>query len=144
MTCDVRLLAGALLALAVSVCCSGEREASAERKPVTVWRTVATWTGRAPLQTESFISNTGLFRVHWEARPLQPPDNNGTLRVTLHSAVSGRPLVEAVDHRGPGRDTVFLSEDPREFFLVIDDQGLDWTVTLDEGFPATAPAPLRN
>jgi len=136
-------MCGLLAASVVAVSCNRQPE-PAPRMPVTVWRTVATWTGRAPLQTESFISNTGLFRVHWEARPLQPPDNNGTLRITLHSAVSGRPLVDAVDHRGPGRDTVFLSEDPREFFLVIDDQGLDWTVTLDEGLPATAPAPSRN
>jgi len=136
-------MSGLLAASVVAVSCNRQPE-PAPRTPVTVWRTVATWTGRAPLQTESFISNTGLFRVHWEARPLQPPDNNGTLRITLHSAVSGRPLVDAVDHRGPGRDTVFLSEDPREFFLVIDDQGLDWTVTLDEGLPATAPAPLRD
>lgn len=123
--------------------CSRQPE-PAPRQAVTVWRPVATWTGRASLQTESFISETGLFRVRWEAQPLPPSDTSATLRVTLHSAVSGRPLIEAVNHRGSGRDTVFLSEDPREFFLVIDDNGLDWTVTLDEGFNATAPAPSPN
>jgi hypothetical protein len=65
----------------------------------------------------------------------------GTLRVTVHSAVSGRPLVVAVDHQGAGRDTAFVNEDPREFYLVVDSAHVDWTIAVDEGIPATTAEP---
>jgi hypothetical protein len=42
------------------------------------------------------------------------------LRVTLHSAISGRPLLVGVDQRGAGQNMAYLHDDQREFFLVID------------------------
>ena len=45
--------------------------------------------------------------------------------VTLHSGVSGAPLLEAVEHKGVGRDVAYVTEDPREFFLVIESS--TWT-----------------
>lgn len=128
-------MAAAILAAS----CRGERaQPATSREPLIVWRQVGSWSGRSTVQTESFISETGLFRVHWEARA-DEPDDKDQLRVTLHSAVSGRSLVLAVDHRGAGRDSAQVSEDPREFFLVVEGKGLDWTVTLDEGIRATGP-----
>jgi hypothetical protein len=50
----------------------------------------------------------------------------------VNSAVSGRPLMLAVDHRGIGRDTVAVTEDPHLFYLVIDSSNLDWSVTAEE------------
>jgi hypothetical protein len=43
----------------------------------------------------------------------------------------------AVEHRGPGRDVAYVNEDPREFFLVIESTGLEWSVEVAEGIPAT-------
>jgi len=88
------------------------------------------------LQTEPFISNTGLLRVTWEARGAASP-NAGTLRVSLHSDVSGRVLAPVVDHRGAGRDVTYVNEDPRSFYLVIESVTLDWSVEVAEGIPAT-------
>ena len=73
----------------------------------------------------------GALRVRWEARS-HTPSASGTLRVTIHSAVSGRPLAVTVDQQGPGSGTAYANEDPRTFFFVIDSVNLDWSFTVDE------------
>ena len=40
-------------------------------------------------------------------------------KVAIHSSISGRPLVVPIDHRGPGRGTAFVSEEPRVFFALV-------------------------
>jgi hypothetical protein len=122
-----------------STACRTER---AETREVVVWRLVGTWSGRGPLQTEAFIGDTGMLRLRWEARK-ETAAGAGTLRVTVHSAVSGRPLVVAVDHRGTGADFAYVNEDPREFYVVVESANLEWSLTAEEGFPATAEGP-RN
>jgi len=98
---------------------------------VTSWRPVRTWSGTASLQTESFVSDTGAFRAHWIVHNADPA-NPGVFKLTLHSAVSGRPLVPMVEHRGDADETTYVSEDPREFFLVIDAERISWSVELEE------------
>jgi hypothetical protein len=88
------------------------------------------------MQTDPFISNTGSLRLRWETRNEAAP-GTGTFRVTLHSDVSGRALVLAVDARGAGQDTAYVNEDPRSFFLAVESANLDWTVAADEGVAAT-------
>jgi hypothetical protein len=73
-----------------------------------------------------------MLRVIWEARNEQAPDT-GTLRVSLYSAVSGRYLAPVVDHRGVGRHTEYINEDPRGFYLVIESANVDWSVEVAEG-----------
>ena len=68
----------------------------------------------------------------------------GTFRVTLHSDVSGRSLLVAVDVRGVGRDTTYVTEDPRPFFLAVESANLDWTIEADEAVAATAPPSNRR
>ena len=90
-----------------------------------------------------------MLRLRWEtrnpgAREARPAGADGpsvgAFRVTVHSAVSGRPLVVAVDHHGIGHDTAYVNEDPREFYLVVDSSDVDWNIAVDEGIPATADA----
>lgn len=123
-----------LLSLGLSVVAC--REAA---KPVmqdtVVWRPLGTWSGHNLMQTEAFISDTGSLRITWETKNETAP-GQGAFTVTLHSGVSGRSLLEAVQHRGAGRDVAYVMEDPREFFLVIDASGLDWTVAVAEAVPA--------
>jgi hypothetical protein len=97
---------------------------------------VGSWSGRGSMQTEPFISDTGSLRLTWRTSNEAPP-GAGTFRVTLHSDVSGRPLLVAVDARGVGHDVNYVSEDPRSFFLAVESANVDWTVTADEGFPGT-------
>ena len=134
----LRLVAFLVLAAAALLPAIGCRVEKAARRPVVVWQPIGAWSGRASLQTESFISNSGMFRIQWESRRGDTSEP-GRLRVTLHSAVSGRPLAVAVDSHGAGRDTAYVNEDPREFYLVVDAALVDWTVAIEEGIRATAP-----
>lgn len=109
-----------------------------ERTPTVVWRKLGTWSGRGSMQTEPFISDTGSLRLRWETTHEATP-GTGTFRVTLHSDVSGRPLLVAVDVRGVRGDTTYVTEDPRPFFLAVESANLDWTIEADEAVAATAP-----
>ena len=131
------LAAGVLLAAGCGV------ESKPATRDVVIWRNVGSWTGRGPLQTESFIGETGSLRVRWETRNEATP-GRGRFQVTVHSAISGRPLAVAVDHRGVGRDTSYVSEDPRVFYLVVESADLEWSLTVEEGIAATASATQRE
>ena len=116
------------------------REAPPALAPAVVWRKLGSWSGHGSMQTDPFISDTGALRLRWETRNEAPP-GTGIFRVTVHSDVSGRPLVLAVDTRGVGRDTTYVNEDPRSFFLSVESANLDWTVAADEALGATVGPP---
>jgi hypothetical protein len=120
------------------VLASCRSDAPRARTPAVVWRSLGSWSGRGSMQTEPFISETGSLRLRWETRNETAP-GTGTFRVTVHSDVSGRSLVLAVDTRGVGHDTTYVSEDPRPFFLAVESANLDWTVAAEEGVAATGP-----
>ncbi|MEQ1871296.1 MAG: hypothetical protein ABL961_14880 [Vicinamibacterales bacterium] len=115
-------------ALLVGAACKADPP---KTEQVLVWQPVATWTGEGGTQTESFPSQTGTFKFTWESKSVGTTP--GHLRITLHSAVSGRPLIEAVDHTGDGKDAIFVSEDPREFYVVVAAEHTKWRLTVDEG-----------
>ena len=104
-----------------------------------VWRKLGTWSGRGSMQTDPFISDTGSLRLRWQTSR-EATAGTGTFRITLHSDVSGRSLLVAVDVRGVGRDTTYVTEDPRPFFLAVESANLDWTIAADEAVAATAAA----
>ena len=112
------------------------RDAPHANIPTVVWRKLGSWSGRGPMQTEPFISDTGSLRLQWDTRNETAP-GRGIFRVTVHSDVSGRSLVLAVDARGVGHDTAYVTEDPRSFFLSVESANLDWTLTAEEGVAAT-------
>jgi hypothetical protein len=120
--------AATLVIAIASAACKGEPAPTF--RETTVWAKVGTWTNTAPLQTESFVSETGSFRLKWTAKV--DGETPGHLKVTLHSAVSGRPLATVFEHEGAGGDTAYVSEDPREFFLVIDAERTEWTLEVAE------------
>ena len=103
-----------------------------QSKEVVVWRQLGSWSGRGDKQTETFTSDTGGFRVHWETKREAPPDA-GRLRVVFRSGDSGREIIEAIDARGAGSGTEEVAaERPRWYFLTIESANVDWTVTVDE------------
>ncbi len=107
----------------------------------TAWRTLGTWTGKGSRQTESFDVVSGAMRLRWQTTaPASGASAAGRFRVTLYSAISGRPLQEVVDHVGPGSGTAHISDDPRVSYLVIDADGVEWNATLDEGVARRSPA----
>lgn len=115
--------------------CESPSKPPAER--TVVWRNLGSWSGSGLTQTGPFIGESGTLRLNWETRNEAVP-GAGRFKVTLHSDVSGRSLLVAVDQRGVGRDTTYVYEDPRAFFLVIESANLDWTLTADEPVAATA------
>jgi hypothetical protein len=78
---------------------------------------------------------SGQWRIRWEASNEQN-SSSGNLRVIVHSTVSGRFVEVAVDHQGPGNGLVYVSEDPRQFFLEIESSGVEWRVAVEEGVVA--------
>jgi hypothetical protein len=112
-----------------------------ESKPATeeafIWQQLGSWTGRGSQQTESFIGETGSLRIRWETRNETAP-GRGTFKVTVHSAISGRPLALAGDSRGVGHDVSYITEDPRVFYLVVESANIEWSVTVEEGVAVTA------
>ena len=111
-------------------------------KNVTVWRPIGTWSGRGNSQTGSFTVETGALRLRWATQRESGP-GRGRFRVTLHSAISGRPLQVIVDRTGVGNDLSYLEDEPRVSYLVIESENVDWTATLEEAVVGSRDATLR-
>ena len=134
----------ALLVAFAGVATAGCR-ARADRPPkpaerTVAWRRLGAWSGRGNLQTESFTSDTGALRVRWETTPPAGEDASaatGTFRLTAHSAISGRPLQEIVDHTGIASGVGYVQQDPHVFYVVVDSSQMNWTFTVEEaiGYP---------
>ena len=127
------------LLLTTAACGAGDGRpvapAKAASRDVVVWRSIGSWSGSGNTQTESFTSDTGSLRVRWQTNHEAGP-GDGTFRLTLHSAISGRPLAQVVEHHGVGGDTAYISEDPRVFYMVVDSARVEWSFTVDEGIGA--------
>ena len=110
--------------------CGRSSEAPAALVPVV--QPMASWEGTGS-QTLGLVSQSGTFRIRWQARPEPGRDPaKGTFKLTVHSGVSGRPLQEVVDQRGPGEGVYNFADDPRPFNLMVDSDGLVWSIAVDE------------
>ena len=126
------VIVGASLAAATFVgACGGGARQGPPSTPIVQWHSLGSWSGRGNAQTASFPSVTGSMRVQWQTGH-SSPDRPGKFRLTVHSAVSGRPLLVAVDHQGAGHDLAFLHEAPRTFYGVVESSDLDWSFIVEE------------
>ena len=112
-------------------------------QPTVVWRSLGSWSGRGSMQTDAFICDSGSMRLTWQTRN-EPAPGAGFFRVTVHSDVSGRALLQAVDVRGAGSATAFVTEDPRPFFLAVESANLDWSLVAEEPVSATIAPGARG
>jgi hypothetical protein len=117
-----------VLLLALGGCKTAPR---AESRPQVGWRPIGSWSGRGDTQTDSFNIESTQWRIKWETKGAASP-GAGTFHLVVHSAVSGRPIQDAVQHHGNGRGVAYVTEDPRLYHLVIDSGGVDWTVQVEE------------
>lgn len=119
--------------LLASACGNPPPAPVARAQPAQVlWNTIRSWSGSGDEQLDSFTSDTGALRIEWEAVAGKTAATPGTFQLAIHSAISGRPLAVPVDQRGPGRGTVFVSEEPRVFFAVVNARDVEWKFTISE------------
>ena len=78
------------------------------------------------------------MRVQWRTDH-DLPGEAGMFRLTIHSAVSGRPLLLAVDQIGAGHDISYVHESPRTFYGVVESRDLDWVFTVEEALQFDLP-----
>jgi hypothetical protein len=132
-----RVIAAFLFGALLASCACRERASATAAAPVaqqTTWRKLGEWSGSGSQQTDSFTSDSGALRIHWKTAAQPGAPQPGSFVLTLHSSISGRALQVAVDERGAGEKTVYVSPDPHVFFARIESTGLDWTFSVDEGY----------
>lgn len=95
------------------------------------WHELGTWEGSGDRQTESFDVASGTLKLAWETSNERSP-GAGRLRVHLHSSISGRPLQTIVDTTGAVVDSAYVADEPRVSYLVIESDGIDWRLRLEE------------
>jgi len=137
------LLSLVISTLIAGACGRGAHNADDPPRQVVVWRTVGSWSGRGNSQTESFTSDSGALRIRWTTTH-QEPGGPADFRVTAHSAISGRLLQEAVDHRGTGSGVAYVNQDPHVFYLLVESDHLDWTLSAEEAIAGTATGESRR
>jgi hypothetical protein len=105
---------------------------------VVAWRAMGSWSGHGSRQTDSFTSESGALRVRWmTTASARSPGTAGTFRVTAHSAISGRLLEKVVDHVGAGRGLGYVNQNPNVFYLTVESDQLDWTLSVEEAIAGT-------
>lgn len=122
------------LVLALAGCGRRSGPAAQQKRPAIGWRPIGSWSGHGNAQTESFDIGSGAWRIKWEAKN-EPSPGDGHLLIMVHSAVSGRPLMQALDHRGAGSGIAYVGDDPRLFHMVIESNE-DWSLTVEEAVTA--------
>jgi hypothetical protein len=108
------------------------------RKLVTVARPAGSWQGQGN-KTIGFVSESGCFRINWTIRG-EHPQGGGTFRLTVRSAISGRPIQVVADHHGEGSGSADFVDDPRMYDFMVESANVEWSFTVEELFDVDANA----
>jgi hypothetical protein len=122
-----RLLGAVLILLALA--CSPTPSRPQDIEAVT--REVGAWQGRGTATVGDIPSETGRFRIHW-ATTNESPGGAGTFKLTMRSAISGRPLQLVVEHKGMGSGTADYDEGPRTYDFLVESANVDWSFRVEE------------
>lgn len=98
---------------------------------VAVTREVGSWQGHGTASVGDIPSETGRFHIVWETSN-ESPRGTGTFKLTMRSAISGRPLQLVADHKGVGTGTADYDEGPRTYDFLVESANLDWKFRVDE------------
>lgn len=134
----------ALACCLFTLACGQEPPPEPASRTVAITRPVGAWQGRGD-RTIGFVSDSGRLRVEWETQDEDPP-GSGSFRLSVHSAVSGRPIRLVADHVGEGRGAADVDDDPRPYNLMIESRNVEWHVRVEEIVAGQAPdaAPTSN
>jgi len=115
---------------------------------VAVTRTVGSWQGRGTTTVGDVPSETGRFRIYWQATN-ETPAGAGRFKLTLRSAISGRTIGIVTDIKGMGSGTADYDDGPRTYDFLVESENVDWSFRVEEtsGEFATrpgSPAPGRR
>jgi hypothetical protein len=121
---------GASLAITLlSAACLRQESSGAERR-LTQAKQVESWEGTGD-RTIGFVSESGVFRVNWKTRN-ERPAGSGTFRLTVRSAISGRPIRIIADQRGEGGGSVDFVDDPRLYEFIVESSNVGWWFNAEE------------
>jgi len=98
---------------------------------VNLTRQVGAWKGRGTATVGDIPSETGRFLIVWETAN-ESPAGTGTFKLTMRSAISGRPLQLVADHKGVGTGTANYDEGPRTYDFLVESANVDWSFRVDE------------
>ena len=123
-----------LVAACATLSACGGDAPPAPAPPVALeWREVGSWSGTGHRQTESFEVSQFAMRLRWRVVRETTP-GQGHLTVTLHSAVSGRPLQTLVDATGIASGEALVADDLRPAHFVIEGEHVEWQMTLEQPY----------
>jgi len=130
-----------LIGLVLGLACGACGPSTPPKQLVSVVSSLGSWQGRDDA-TLSFNSDSGRFKIKWEARN-ENPKGLGRLHLVVHSAVSGRPLQDVLDQKGEGSGVIEFSDDPRAYNIMVDSANVDWSVSVEgtSGAYVNRPAP---
>lgn len=127
------------LALVLTICLvSCSPKPSTPQDIVRVTRQVGSWQGHGTATVGDIPSETGQFKIIWETTN-EYPAGAGTFKLTMRSAISGRPMQVVADHRGVGTGTVSYDEGPRTYDFLVESANLDWKFRVEETTGAYVP-----
>jgi|KBSSwiStaDraftv2_1062776.scaffolds.fasta_scaffold48762_3 hypothetical protein len=118
-----------LITTVLSAACLPSKSSDAGRQTARA-KHVGSWEGTGD-RTIGFVSESGVFRVNWKTRN-ERPAGSGTFRLTVRSAISGRPIRIIADQRGEGSGTVDFVDDPRLYEFIVESANVGWWFGAEE------------
>jgi type II secretory pathway component PulK len=124
----VWLSTGLVIAVLSAACLPSESPGVRQR--IAQAKQAGSWEGTGD-RTIGFVSESGAFRVNWKTRN-ERPVGSGTFRLTVRSAISGRPIRIIADHRGEGSGSVDFVDDPRLYEFIVESANVGWWFNAEE------------
>jgi len=121
------------IAMAGGAGCRGNAAPPPPAPTEIAWREIGAWSGSGPRQTESFEVSQFAMRLRWQVIRESAP-GQGHFTVTLHSAVSGRPLQTLVETTRVESGEVLVADDLRPAHFVVDAAHVEWRMVLDQPY----------
>ena len=118
------------LASTLAICCLAACGTSTPPTPkvMTQASQAGSWNGTGN-KTIGFVSESGVFRIKWNTRDIGG-GKGGAFRLTVRSAISGRPIRVVADEHGTSSGSFDFVDDPRMYEFIVDSAGVEWSIQV--------------